>query len=129
MIEKITMRQIQDEYYKVNDESQKDTKPKIIKNDSDFPAGQKLLSPTNILPPSPMDIISMPSPDANLLVEASASSVLGIQGPASSVLGMQAPSFSVRRLQEPITVHVTSETVPTTPPAEKSDASTKIIDQ
>ena len=98
MIEKITMRQIQDEYYKVNDESQKETKPKIIKNDSESPAGQNLLSPSNILPPSPMDMISMPSPEANLLVEDSS-----------------------------ITVHVNSDIVPTTLPVEKTVSSTKII--
>ena len=92
------MRQIQDEYYKVNDESQKETKPKIIKNDSESPAGQKLLSPSNILPPSPMDMISMPSPEANLLVEDSS-----------------------------ITVHVNSDIVPTTLPVEKTVPSTKII--
>ena len=98
MIEKITMRQIQDEYYKVNDDSQKEMKPKIIKNDSESPADQKLLSPSNILPPSPMDMISMPSPEANLLVEDSS-----------------------------ITVHVKSDIVPTTLPLEKPDPSSKII--
>jgi hypothetical protein len=100
MIEKITMRQIQDEYYKVNEDSQKDSKPKLLKSDTtaESSADQKLLSPTNILPPSPLDMISMPSPEANLLVEESA------------------------------VVHVKPET-PTTISAEKSVSSIKIINQ
>jgi hypothetical protein len=103
MIEKITMRQIQDEYYKVNEDSTKDSKTKVIKSDSESPLEvQKILSPSNILPPSPMDMISMPSPEA----------------PASPVLGLQTAGVPA-----PISITVDSET----PLSEKPEPDTKII--
>ena len=103
MIEKITMRQIQDEYYKVNEDSTKDSKTKVIKSDSESPLEvQKILSPSNILPPSPMDMISMPSPEA----------------PASPVLGLQTAGVPA-----PISITVDSET----PLSEKPESDTKII--
>jgi hypothetical protein len=72
MIEKIAMRQVQDEYYKVNEESQKETKPRTItnsdKDETNKSQNPNLLSPSNILPPSPMDMISMPSPEAPITV-------------------------------------------------------------
>ena len=70
MIEKITMRQIQDEYYKVNEDSQKEIKTKTTMNidtnetNTIQNQNQKLLSPSNILPPSPHDMVAMPSPEA-----------------------------------------------------------------
>jgi hypothetical protein len=97
MIEKITMRQIQDEYYKVNEDSQKDSKPKLLKSDTtaESSADQKLLSPTNILPPSPLDMISMPSPEANLLVEESAISV-HVKSETPTIISAEKPVSSIK---------------------------------